>query len=315
MKTRNKLLTLLLLSTGAAASIAAINKAIRFFALKNPTLAKPDSLSFQWRLGNISYTKCGAGKPLLLIHDTQSVSGKHEWQSMVELLKSDYTVYSVDLLGCGCSEKPNITYTNYLYVQLISDFIKSEIGHRTSVLAVGESCAIPLMACANNPELFDRLLLLNPLSLVDYSMIPGKFAKTYKFLIDAPLLGTLIYNIAVSRRNLCKNLKTLISRDSFSGKQALLDAWHEASHLGAYPKALYVSRCCNYTKCNVVRALAKTDNSICLIGGSEIPQIQARLEEYKTYNPAVEIAYVPDTKELPHLERPGKLAEIINTYL
>ena len=64
-------------------------------------------------------------------------------------------VYTIDLLGCGRSEKLNMTYTNYLYVQLISDFIKSEIGHRVNVIATGEAASIPVMACANNPELFD----------------------------------------------------------------------------------------------------------------------------------------------------------------
>ena len=64
----------------------------------------------------------------------------------------------MDLLGCGRSEKPNLTYTNYLYVQLISDFIQSEIGHRTDVIATGSSSSLIVMACANRSELFDLLI-------------------------------------------------------------------------------------------------------------------------------------------------------------
>ncbi|MFR8755922.1 MAG: hypothetical protein ACLVG5_03785 [Clostridium sp.] len=111
----------------------------------------------------------------------------------------------MDLLGFGRSEKPNLTYTNYLYVQLISDFIKSEIGHRTDVAATGDSSSIAVMACSNSPELFDRLLLINPESLLSSSLVPGKNARLYKLILDLPIAGTLIYNIACSRKNLTQD--------------------------------------------------------------------------------------------------------------
>ena len=84
-----------------------------------------------------------------------------------EQLSHSYTVYTLDLLGCGRSEKPNLTYTNYLFVQLICDFIKSEIGHRTNILSTGDSAALSIMACSNSPELFDQIMLINPSSLTD----------------------------------------------------------------------------------------------------------------------------------------------------
>ena len=57
--------------------------------------------------GNIYYTKCGSGKPLLLIHDLHFASSGYEWESIREQLSRSYTVYTLDLLGCGRSEKPN----------------------------------------------------------------------------------------------------------------------------------------------------------------------------------------------------------------
>ena len=89
---------------------------------------------------------------------------------MIPMLKDHYTVYTIDLLGCGRSEKPNLTYTNFLYVQLISDFIKSEIGRRTDVVAVGASSSILTMACAYNPDLFDQS---NNLSTLKKKSVPS----------------------------------------------------------------------------------------------------------------------------------------------
>ena len=70
----------------------------------------------------------------------------------------------LDLLGYGLSDKPNMTYTNYLYVQLILDFIKNVIGEKTDIVASGDSSSIAIMACHNDPESIRNVILLNPQS-------------------------------------------------------------------------------------------------------------------------------------------------------
>ncbi len=314
MKTRNKLLTLLILSSSAAATIAAINKCIQLSATSKKLLTEESPLCYKWRLGNIYYTKSGSGKPLLLIHNIYSASSGYEWNRLIPLLEKNYTVYTIDLLGCGRSEKVNMTYTNYLYVQLISDFIKSVIGHRTSVVASGESGAIAVMACANNSELIDQIMLVNPLSLLDYSQIPGKTAKMYKFLVDLPILGTLVYNIANSRRSIQKYFAENGFYNPYNMKSIDIDTCYESAHLGRCAKSIYSSYRCNYTKCNIVNALKKIDNSIFLVGGSGIDYMKERLEEYKTYNSAIESILIPNTKYLPQMEAPEQLSKLINTY-
>ena len=128
MKAKNKIITAVLLSTGAAVGTALINKYIKMSAVARNLLTQPEPRCYRWRLGNIYYTKTGTGKPLLLVHDLTHASSSCEWDSLIPLLKEYYTVYTIDLLGCGRSEKPNLTYTNFLYVQLLNDFVKSEIG-------------------------------------------------------------------------------------------------------------------------------------------------------------------------------------------
>ena len=58
-ESQNKLLTLLILSAGAAVTTAAINKAIQVSAVSKNLLAEPEPLCFKWRLGNVYYTKKG----------------------------------------------------------------------------------------------------------------------------------------------------------------------------------------------------------------------------------------------------------------
>ncbi|WP_312502516.1 alpha/beta fold hydrolase [Lacrimispora sp.] len=313
MKTKNKLLTLLILSASTATATAVINKCIKYSATSKNILSDSKPLCYKWRFGNIHYTKTGTGKPLLLIHDLTACSSGYEWNQMINYLKEQYTVYAIDLLGCGRSEKPDLTYTNYLYVQMISDFIKSEIGHRTNVIASGASTPLAVMACNQAPELFDQIMLINPDTLLSCSQIPNKHGKVYKFILDLPILGTLLYHIATSKRAIMEDFANNFY-NPYSVKTSLVDAYYESAHLGESPKSLYASVRCNYTKCNIVNALKKIDNSIYIIGGCEMENINELIREYQTYNPAVESSLIGNSKYLPQLENPSELYRVIQMF-
>ena len=94
-----------------------------------------------------------------------------------------------------------------------------------------------------------------------------------------------------------------------------IDAYYEAAHLGDSPKSVYASVKCNYTKCNIINALKKIDNSIYLLGGDHLTGMEKILEEYKNYNPAIESIMIPDTKHLPQLEAPAAFHEMCETFL
>lgn len=311
---KSKVMTLLALAAGGTAALALLNKYIKTSAVSKKLTYEPESLCFKWRLGNIHYTKSGSGKPLLLLHDLNFASSSYEWNLLIDSLNPHYTVYAIDLLGCGRAEKPNLTYTNYLFVQLICDFIKSEIGHRVNLIASGDSSSLAVMACSQVPELFDQLMLVNPDDLLSCGKIPGKRSKLYKMILDLPLIGTLLYHIASSKAMLNEAFASRYFYNPYSVKPILIDHYHESAHLGAYPKAIFASQECNYTKCNLINALKKIDNSIFIIGGAEKDNIQALIETYKLYNPAIESTLIPKTKQLPQLENPAKFMEVVSMF-
>ena len=92
MSSKNKLLTMLILGSGAAASMALINKYIQISASGKNILEDSESLCYRWRFGNIHYKRTGNGKPLLLIHDLTSSSSSYEWNSVVRPLSEHFTV-------------------------------------------------------------------------------------------------------------------------------------------------------------------------------------------------------------------------------
>lgn len=313
MNNRNRLLSLLALTVSAGAVTAFINKWIKVSAISKHLLDEHHPMFYKWRFGNIHYTKFGSGEPLLLIHDLDYASCGYEWNLLLNSLKEHYTVYTIDLLGCGRSDKPNLTYTNYLYVQLLCDFIKSEIGKKTNVIATGESASFLTMACSTDPHLFNKLMFINPKSLADFCLIPGRHGKMYKFILDLPIIGTLIYHIASSRMSLKQLFMNRYFYNPHRVRPIYINKYYESSHLGECPKAIFSSLKCNYTKCNIINALKNINNSIYIIGGDCVENIHDIIKEYKVYNPAIESSIIINSRYLPQMEHPGKILE--NIYI
>ncbi len=130
-KNKNRLTTFVVLFSSATAIIHIANKIIAASASLKEMLDSNRRNYYKWRFGEIFYTKKGSGSPVLLIHDMLPGACGYEWNRIEEELAMEHTVYTIDLLGCGRSEKPGVTYTNFVYVQVICDFIRNVIGEKT----------------------------------------------------------------------------------------------------------------------------------------------------------------------------------------
>lgn len=115
---------------------------------------------YHWKNGDIFYTVSGKGTPVVLIHELNPASSAKEWSKIVHRLEKKHTVYTIDLLGCGRSEKPGITYTNFLYVQLINNFIHDIVKEAANIVVTGISSSFVIMAQAMEPDNFKKLFWL-----------------------------------------------------------------------------------------------------------------------------------------------------------
>ena len=317
MKARYKILTALTLGAASFGGTLLINKLVKVRALSKNILKNSDSAleSYSWRLGNIVYRKAGSGSPLLLLHDLTPFSSFSEWDRIFSPLSSRYAVFAPDLIGCGRSEKPNMTYTNFVYVQMICDFIRNIIGRRTKVIASGSIVPALVMAAKASPELFDNLIFVSPEHPDDWALFPGRNAKTHKFIMETPVVGTLLYHICVSRRNIVKNhmFSRFYHPQFFS--DSFLDLYTELSHTGFAPKALYASISGNFTKFNIRDALANLNLSICILSGMESELLRNAAVKYASLNPSIETGLISFSKNYPHLENPEEFLRNLAIYL
>lgn len=295
-------------------AIAIINKVIFITSSIKNNLHSCNSYYYQWKFGKIFYTIQGEGPPILLIHSFYRGSSEREYKRLIKYLATKHTVYTVDLIGFGRSDKPKITYTAFLYVQLISDFINEVIKQKTDVIASSSSSAYVTMACYQKPDIFKKLLFITPTSLATLYRNPGKRDKVLKVILESPIIGTTIYNMACSKYM----LKAKFKRDFYYSKRnmrsKIIDMYHEASHLqGSNNKYLFASQCCKYLNVSTRQALASINNSIYIVMG-DIPHAEEILDTYLAINPAIEYSRLSHTKELPHLEHPTEVMDICHIY-
>lgn len=283
--------------------------------LKNLLKSSADNY-YNWRFGKVYYKKKGHGSPVLLIHDLTVYSSAYEWNKVVNELAETHTVYAIDLLGCGRSEKPRITYTNYLYVQLIADFIKNVIGEKADVIASGYSGSFTVLASYTNPEFISKIILINPPSLASLNKVPSKRSKLYKFILEFPIFGTLIYNIKTCQSNIQLLFTEKYLYNPFSVTPEMVDTYYEAAHKSlSNSKFLLSSLVAGYTNNNITHALKEINQSVTILYCEGETDSEKIAESYTTCNPAIESCMLKHAKHLPQLETPGKFLEILNIYL
>lgn len=315
-KRKKRLAAILALLVFAAAVIYAVNKFIAKAATARNLLQKKPSSVFSWRFGDIHYTKTGEGSPLLLLHELSPCSSSYEWHRVVKSLSQHHTVYCVDLPGCGLSEKQKITYTNFYFVQFITDFAKKIIGSPVTILATGLSASFAVTACSYEPELFKKLILINPPGIQVLSQIPTKRSKIRKKLLECPLTGTMTYYSIVAREKVRREFQERLFFHRDQVPEEYVDVYYEASHRGGSAgKYLYASIAGNYVYLDIRHALRSIDQDIVILGGAEQEGISETLLFYQAVNPAVESVILPESRHLPQLEAPEALLEQLKIFL
>lgn len=308
--------TLLVLAGLATATIHIINRIEYSKAISKNILADTANRYYEWRFGKIRYTKKGSGSPLLMIHDLTVGSSSYEYSKIADKLAKNHEVYSIDLLGYGLSDKPDMTYTNYLYVQLVTDFIKNVIGKKADIVACGDSAPIAVMACHNDHDIIRSLVLINPQSLFQLNHIPSKQTRILKFLMDTPIIGTFMYNLHTNKAAITELFEEKLFYNKYHIDEKDILSYVEAAHSwNHHSKHTYASYVGKYTNTNIVHALKEINNSIYIIAGEEKEGNRTIVENYRYYNNAIEAVFIPATKQLPHLESPEEALEQINTFL
>ena len=269
---------------------------------------------FEWRGSRIAFTRRGSGPPILLVHGIHAAAWSYEWHDNVDALARTNTVYTIDLLGFGRSDRPAIRYSARLYISLISDFVHQVIGEPCVLVATSLSGAYAIVLAARDPERFPAVALVAPSGLVRLNKTAGVGGEAGRLAVETPIVGTAMFNGIVSRRNLRSWLEKTYA-DNTIVTEDLVDIYYWTSHQrGArHAPAAFIS---GHLNIDVRQALRRLTQPTLLIWGEEgsITPIE-EFRGFRAVKPDLELSVLTPAGDLPHDERPDDFNVILSTWL
>lgn len=297
----------LLTATGIA--LLAANKYVEKKA-KDKNKVHTTGSYFKYKYGDVNYNVYGEGLPLILIHDLDPMASSYEWEEIIDTLSENYTVYVLDLLGCGQSDKPNITYTNYMYVDMLHHFMDEVVGEKATLLTSHNAAGIGFMCNHMYPESIEKIIAINPNDLDEVTFETTQKDKLRKSILYMPIIGTAIYNANYTE----EKIRNVLRETYFNNAENVskyFDLYYQlAHHKESKSRYLYASIACKYTNINIENGIKDKDNIIIIQSNNRFRK--DRIESaYSEINPKIKSLSIDNSKLLPQLEVPEKLASII----
>jgi pimeloyl-ACP methyl ester carboxylesterase len=304
-----------MLAGGAALGAAATWNAL--LGRATPPLDNPiggEEGWWTWRGRRIFHTRRGSGPALILVHGIHAAAWSLEWRHTVDALAAGHTVHTLDLLGFGLSERPAIRYGARLYYNLLDDFARQVVREPCVLVASSLSAAYAAILGARDPGRYPALVLVEPAGLSRLHEQADAYGEAARVALDAPVVGSAVFNSLVSRPSLRYWLRRVYADDSRVTDE-LVDAYHATAHQpGArFAPAAFVAGQLNV---NVRSAMRRLGQPVLVVWGEqalEIPVDDAfRLRALK---PDVELAIFPAAAGLPHDERPDDFNDAVLRFL
>lgn len=300
MKIKSKLIAL---ATTAVLSAIAIN--VKIFKNAEKTLSpskNEDDITehiYNWKFGKISYKTMGKGSPILLVHSLIPGTNEKEWQKNIFELAENNKLYLINLLGYGDSERADITYSSYLYVCLINDFITDIIKEPAVVIASNTSASISAMSYVFNPNNFKKICLVCPPISPKKT---GLYNALKKLPLDLPILGDLFFNYFNSKKVLKSFLKENIYSDTAFITDEKINNLYAYSHKGGGTnRYLFTSFITNSFEIGIETSLPEIDIPVLIVYGDSLIDSYKNIETIKTLNPSVTVKLLKG-KSLPNEE-------------
>jgi pimeloyl-ACP methyl ester carboxylesterase len=273
---------------------------------------------FNWRGRRLfsAYRKARnrQGGPVLLLHGIHTAAWSYEWRSNVDALAESRDVYTLDLLGFGMSNRPQVRYSARLYLRLIDDFARQAVGEPTRLVASSLTAAYAAVLGARDPGQYPALVLIEPTGLVRLNGAATASGDVARLVVDAPLVGPAVFNTLASRRSLRYWLERAYVDLDFVTPE-LVDIYHRAAHQpGArHAPAAFLSGHLNLDVRGAVRRLRQP---VMLVWGEqavETPVEDAR--GFMALNPAFQLAILDPAGMLPHDEQSPEFNGIVTAFL
>ncbi len=255
---------------------------------------------------------------IVLLHGFPTSSW--DWHQLWSLLKEDYRLVTLDFLGFGFSDKPNIDYSINSQADLVEQLL-AHLGLKQAHLLVhdyGTYVAQELLARQQSAEREGKPFFIQSLGMLNGVVYPqGLQLRPIQKALNSPL-GWVVSQF-VSFKRFSKNFSAVFGENTQPSTLALQDYWylitlkkgHRISHklIHYYDESLV-----NSTRW--VDALKQTDVPLMLITGLADPVAgMPMVDKFKELIPKGEVHVLDTIGHYPHVENDKKVAAFYRAFV
>lgn len=272
-------------------------------------------LRWRWRENEIFVTELGSGPPLLLIHGIYAGSSSFEFRRLAPLLAQHYRVIAFDFLGCGLSDRPNISYTAELFVRQILDALAEFTTEPAVLLGSSLGAAFAVRAAGQADERVKAVVAINPTGLEHQDEVAGGLRQASENVLRTPVLGEGLFATLTATRSLRVFLRRVYSSSAYITPEVLA----HYSAVTRVPGARYVTAAFigGSLSCDITSDLPFLSVPLLILWGerARIGPQKWKAAEYAALGNDVQIITYPESGALPHEECPELCAADLAAFL
>lgn len=258
--------------------------------------------------------------PLMLLHGFGASIG--HWRQNLEIIGDRHTVYALDMLGFGASEKAAAPYSVNLWVEQVYEFWQIFIGQPVILIGNSLGSLVSLAAAAAHPDMVQAVVMMSlPDPTLEQEAIPP-FLKPVvagiKSLVVSPLLLKPLFGVLRRPGILRKWAATAYANPEAVTNEVIeifTTPTQDRNSIRAFIALCKASTGANYSP-SVKLLLPNIEIPMLLMWGSKDLWVPPSLAtKFAQLNANIQLINIENAGHCPHDERPEEINQLILDWI
>jgi len=257
--------------------------------------------------------------PIILLHGFGASSG--HWRNNIPALSEQHTVYALDLLGFGASEKPPTLYQVNLWVEQVFEFWRTFIHHPAVIVGNSIGSLIGLIAAQKHPEMARGVVAISLPDLAELEALVPPVIRPIKQWMESvigSLLAKPLFYLVRQPKVIEFVLKNLVYIDrQFVDAELVEIITAPAQERQAAEAFLWINRGASSPESapNVKQAIEQLRVPMLILWGTQDRLIPIRVGRKLANRPSVSMVELSGLGHCAHDENPAMINQAIMSWI
>ncbi len=245
--------------------------------------------------GRMHYQALGKGPALVLLHSM--ASSIWSWSTVLEPLAEKHSVYALDTMGQGDSDKPSRDYSIADYANSVVDFMKAKGINKATLIGNSVGAVIAVQMAAANPAIVDKMVLVGcPCRETEEERQQARLTMKTQYDEKGIPLPRSLDDLKLSYAHATPKLQAQVNEDR---AKAGVWAWKCAVANNSF---------------DIASALKKVKSTTLLVFG-EKDMLRSKEKALQNYLKGSKLVIIPDAGHLPQVDNPKVFLEAVLPFL